>query len=173
MNKKMKMGSQLWNAILAILIGILFVIWPASIIGWAVLFVGILSFLTGLTQLIVYISTRKKQPGNTFPFFGLLLLLWSISLLLQPGIWVNLFMVVMSIPMILLAIAQIVLLNRRRKVGFTVRWGHYIFPVLFLISGIIVMFNPFASAVWLVFYVGIWVIAYGIAEMINSFSIRS
>lgn len=54
MNKKMKMGSQLWNAILAILIGILFVIWPASIIGWAVLFVGILSFLTGLTQLIVY-----------------------------------------------------------------------------------------------------------------------
>lgn len=165
-------GGQLWEAVAAIVIGLLFVIWPGSVLRWAVLFIGVISLVTGIIQFIVYFTNRKKSEQAEFQLVGLLLLIWGILLLAQPEVWVNLFMVVMSIPMILLAIGQIMALSRKKKAGYAVQAGYYVFPVLFLLAGIIVMFNPFASALWLVFFVGICVIAYGVADMVNYFSIR-
>lgn len=174
MDKKLTSCGSLWPAVAAIVIGLLFVIWPGNVIQWAVLFIGIISLLAGIIQVIVYFTNRnregKQQSGLLW--MGILTLVWGALLLLQPAVWVNLFMVVMSVPMILLAISQLVLLVRKRRSGFIVPWVYYIFPVLLLLAGITVMFNPFVTAVWLVFFVGIWVLAYGVVEMISSFSLR-
>lgn len=172
MNSKGGAGGQLWEAIAAIVIGLLFVIWPGNVLRWAVLFIGVISLVAGIIQFIVYFTGRKKSQPVEFPLVGLLILIWGILLLAQPEVWVNLFMVVMSIPMILLAIGQLLALSRKKKSGYAVPAGYYVFPVLFLLAGVIVMFNPFASALWLVLFVGICVIAYGVADMVNYFSLR-
>lgn len=175
MKTKSRPCGQLWEAVVAIVIGILFIIWPDDVIQWAVLFIGILSLSAGIIQIIVYFVNRKREVSarSGLLIIGLLTLIWGALLLLQPQVWANLLLVVMSIPMILLAISQLVLLVRKRRAGFIVPWGYFVFPILFFLSGVTVMFNPFASALWLVFFVGIWIIAYGVMEMVNYFSIRN
>lgn len=175
MKEGLKIYDQLSRSVIAISIGLLFIIWPESIISWAVLFIGIISLIIGGIQVAVYAASKSKnqEHSQNVPLIGILLVIWGLLLILQPHVWVNLFMIVMSIPMILMAIGQITLLIKKRREGLLVRWTYYIFPVSLIIAGIVVMANPFSTALWLVLFSGLWIAAYGIIELINYFSIRN
>lgn len=172
MERKRILYGQLWSAAITLTLGLLFVIFPDSVVRWIVKIIGIVSLLGGAAQIVSYFAYRNKYPQSNFPIFGILILIWGILLLVQPEVWVNLFMIVMSVPMILLAIGQLMTLNRQRKIGFEIGLGNYIFPILFLLAGILVVFNPFSTAMWLVLFVGIWCIIYGIVGMLNYFRFK-
>lgn len=165
--------GQLWSAIIALVVGVLFVIFPESVVRLMVKIVGIVSLVAGVSQIISYLAYRKSYPQTIFPIFGILIAVWGILLLVQPEVWVNLFMIVMSVPIILLAIWQLVVLNGQRQMGFRLGWGSYVFPVLSIAAGIVVVFNPFSSAMWLVLFVGVWSILYGIVGMVDFFRFSS
>jgi len=170
-----KTYNPLWWSVAAVLVGLLLVIWPESILRWAVIFIGIISLLGGLMQVITYFVRRSRGQNSWggFPLIGLLAVIWGVMLLAQQEVWVGLFMVVLSLPMILLAIDQMISLGRSKRLGTPVRWTYYIFPVLFLLAGVIVLFNPFTSATVLLIFVGAWIIAYGIIDMFNYFISKS
>lgn len=171
-NKSICYG-QLWSAIITLVVGLMFVIFPESVVRWIVIIIGIVSLLGGAAQIVTYFAYRNSYPRNNFPIFGALILIWGILLLVQPALWVNLFMIVMSVPIILLAVGQLVALNRSRKIGFEIGFGSYIFPVLSLLAGIVVILNPFSTAMWLVLFVGVWCILYGVVGMFNFFRFAS
>ena len=172
-NAVVKTYNPVWWPFAAIVIGLLMVIWPDNIINWAVWIIGIVSLVTGLVQIISYFVQRAKSDRwRGFPLIGLLAVIWGVMLLAQTDVWVKLFMVVLSLPMILLAIDQMISLGRTRRAGVPVKWTYYIFPVLLLIAGAVVLFNPFSTAVWLVIFAGVWIILYGVVEMFNYFLIK-
>lgn len=169
MEQKKIMYGQLWGAVITLVVGILFVVFPESIVRWIVKIIGIVSLVGGAAQIISYFAYRNNSPRNSFPIFGILILLWGILLLAQPALWVNLFMIVMSVPMILLAVMQLMAISRQRRMGFEISWANYVFPILFLLAGVVVVFNPFSTAMWLVLFVGLWCIVYGVVGLVNFF----
>ena len=173
-NVVIKPYNPIWWSIGAIVVGLLMVIWPDNILNWAVWIIGIVSLVAGVVQLISYFVQRARSANRWrgFPLLAVLAVIWGIMLLAQPEVWVRLLMVVLALPMILLAIDQMISLGRIRKAGLPIKWTYYIFPILLLVSGGVVLFNPFTTAVWLVIFVGAWIIAYGVIEMFTYFSIK-
>lgn len=164
----------LWS-IAAIIIGVVFIVWPGNILTWLVWIIGVVSVVSGLTQIIRYFINRSRIESRWkgFPFISLLAVIFGIVLLSQPDVWIRLSMIVLSIPMILLAVDQIISLINTKKIGSQVSWTYYIFPILLLVAGVVVLLSPFTSAVWLVIFVGVWMIAYGVVEMVNFFMLKS
>lgn len=173
MENRRVLYGQLWSAVITLVVGLLFVIFPDSVVKWIVKIIGIVSLVGGAAQIISYFTYMRKYPHSSFPIFGILISIWGILLLVQPEVWVNLFMIVMSVPMILLAIGQLMALYRQRQMGFEFGFGNYILPILLLLAGVLVIFNPFSTAMWLVLFVGVWCIIYGIVGMLNFFRFSS
>lgn len=59
-----------------------------------------------------------------------------------------------------------------KRSGVEVRWGYYVFPSLFLLSGFTVFTKPLYSAEWIMIFIGAWIMAYGITEMFGHFSLK-
>lgn len=175
MEKYVKTSNPvLWGTI-AVLIGLIFVIWPDSVVRWAVYLIGIISLVAGVVQFLGFLAQTKAMENRWryFPLTSALAVLWGILLLARPGFWVEFFMILFGVAMLFIAVGQLISLARIRKSGTPVTVGYFVFPALMLLAAIVVFFNPFATTVWLVVFVGAWIIAYGITEMFSYFSLRS
>ena len=118
---------------------------------------------------------RTRGVENRWRYLPLtspLAVLWGILLLAKPDVWIELFMIVLGVVMLLMAVMQLVSLGQMRKAGIPVTGGYFVFPVLLLLAGIVVFFNPFATTVWLTVFFGAWVLAYGVVEMFDYFSLH-
>lgn len=174
MEKYLQTGNSLFMGVISVVIGLILVIWPDHILGWLVTFVGVVSLVIGVTQFVGFLFQTKgvKNRWTRLPLLSVVMVIWGILLLVHPSVWVNLFMILMSIPMLFLAINQMVALVRARKAGLDVLWGYFVFPVLLFLSGLVVLWNPFSTAEWLVIFAGAWIIAHGVMEIFDYFSLR-
>lgn len=174
MEKYLQTGNSLFMGVISVVIGLILVIWPDHILGWLVTFVGVVSLVIGVTQFVGFLFQTKgvKNRWTRLPLLSVVMVIWGILLLVHPSVWVNLFMILMSIPMLFLAINQMVALVRARKSGLDVLWGYFVFPVLLFLSGLVVLWNPFSTAEWLVIFAGAWIIAHGVMEIFDYFSLR-
>lgn len=174
MEKYLQTGNSLFMGVISVVIGLILVIWPDHILGWLVTFVGVVSLVIGVTQFVGFLFQTKgvKNRWTRLPLLSVVMVIWGILLLVHPSVWVNLFMILMSIPMLFLAINQMVALVRARKSGLDVLWGYFVFPVLLFLSGLVVLWNPFSTAEWLVIFAGAWIMAHGVMEIFDYFSLR-
>ncbi|HJE88536.1 HdeD family acid-resistance protein [Rikenella microfusus] len=166
-------NSLLWGVLTA-LVGLVFIIWPDSVLRWAVYLVGILSLVAGIVQFLGFLARTRgvENRWRYLPLTSPLAVLWGILLLAKPDVWIELFMIVLGVVMLLMAVMQLVSLGQMRKAGIPVTGGYFVFPVLLLLAGIVVFFNPFATTVWLTVFFGAWVLAYGVVEMFDYFSLH-
>lgn len=166
-------NSFIWG-VAAIILGGILVVWPENVIVWLIYFVAALALLGAIVQFSAFLITTKGDEGRWkhLPFTAPIAFIWGILLLVNPEMWAGMFMVVFGLLIIFLSINQIFTLVRMRRSGVTVRWGYFIFPSLFLLSGFAVFTKPISSAQWIMVFIGAWIIAYGITEMFSYFSLN-
>ena len=80
-------------------------------------------------------------------------------------------MFVLGFILVIAAIGQFVTLSAARQFG-QVAAVNYLFPVLILIAGIIVLFDPFKSAESVFILFGITAIFYGVTDLLNQYAIK-
>ena len=155
------------RAISAILLGVMLILWPKNAILFMVMAIGILFIVPGLIALISYFSReRAKRSETPFLFAGIGSLLFGIILMVVPQFFVNVLMYLLGFILLLGGIEQIVNLIRARKWA-KVSAGFYVLPVLILIAGILVLFNPFRTAETLFILIGATCFIYGIMEFVH------
>ena len=137
------MNYSIIRCICALVIGVLLVAWPEAAILYLVITIGVLFLVPGLFSLSGYLI-RGKQDGSRFPIAGLGSLLFGLWLMIMPAFFVGILMYVLGAVLVLAGISQIVNLSAARS-WTVVPGGFFVIPVLVLIAGIVVLFNPFRS----------------------------
>lgn len=160
------------RSIFALVLGLLLVLWPDVAINYLVITVGVLFFVPGLIALINYFVRGNKQESATmFPIAGVGSILFGLWLMIMPSFFVNILMYVLGFILVLGGIQQIASLVSARK-WTSVPVAFYLIPVLILITGLIILVNPFSAASAAFIVLGISSIVYAVSELFNGIRFR-
>lgn len=167
MNQKIK---NVWiRSIFSLLIGILLVAYPGVASIYFVMLIGAMFLIPGIISIFNFMFNR--QTARSFPIGGLGTLLFGLWLLITPGMFVTILMYILGAVLVLAGMNMIIGLINMRKYTM-VAAGFYIVPLLVLIAGIIVLFNPFKTAELPFIVLGISSVVYGIFGMFNAYRFR-
>ena len=173
-----ELAAKYWWVILVrgivlILLGVAMLIWPKqSVWVFAIIFVAYL-FIDGIMSIFQGLSARKSGQSGTGDFVvGALAILAGIVILVWPKESATVIAFIVAFWALLAGISGIAGgLALRKQPGSG--WGWFLtWGVLALVFGIIVLFNPAALLVSLLWLVAIWAIMAGIVFAIASFFVR-
>ncbi|WNG90004.1 HdeD family acid-resistance protein [Mycobacterium sp. ITM-2016-00317] len=164
--------SALLSGILAVLLGVLILVWPGITILVAAIFFGAYLLVTGVSQVIFAFSLDVSAGGRVLLFLSgaaalILAVLCFRSLqesILLLAIWIGIGFIFRGVATAVSAISDPLLPGR----GWEIFIG-----VISLIAGVIMLAAPFESLTTLTLVVGIWLIVIGVFEVISAFGIRS
>lgn len=159
------MNYSIIRCICALVIGVLLVTWPEAAIIYLVITIGVLFLVPGLISVFGYLAAGK-QGSRSFPIAGLGSLLFGLWLMIMPAFFVGILMYVLGAILVLAGISQIVNLSAARS-WTVVPGGFFVIPVLVLIAGIVVLFNPFTAATVPFIILGVSSIVYGLSDLIS------
>lgn len=149
------------RGILSILLGFVFIAWPGLVVSYVVLVLGALLVISSALPMIY-----SGLKGYGISWVNTPSLILGILLLAFPAFFVSVIMYVLGIILILAGLNQILTYSSIKKSGGSVPGYYYIFPVIMLLSGIFILFNPFTTATYPVIYFGVMILFYGITEVV-------
>lgn len=171
MTKNLK-TNLLLRSVLAILFGLILVIWQSEVLRWMIVLLGIIALLAGAIQFTGFLIRTRGSDDRwaQMPFSALFAALFGILLLAGAQLWSDLLFICLGVAMLFIAIMQLFTLGRMKKEKMTISGLFYIFPVLLLLAGIFVLFSDGEN--WIIIFIGAWFIAYGVIEMLEYFSLK-
>lgn len=166
-------NALVWGVV-AVVIGIILVIWPRDILQWAVRLIGIVSIVIGAVQFFGFLARTKgmEERWKYLPPAAPIAVIWGVLLLLSPELWTSLFMILFGVLLIFLGLNQLVTMFKVKKSGVKVAGLYFLFPILLMIAGFVAFVQPIYTATWFMAFVGAWILAYGIMEIFGYFSLR-
>ncbi|MDE5676496.1 HdeD family acid-resistance protein [Phocaeicola sp.] len=165
------MNYSIIRCICALTIGVLLVVWPEAAILYLVITIGVLFLVPGLISVFGYL-VHGRQRRDMFPIIGLGSLLFGLWLMIMPEFFVESLMYVLGAVLVLAGINQIVNLSAARN-WTIVPFIFFVIPVLVLIAGLVVLFNPFEAATVPFIILGVSGIVYAIADLVNIIRFRT
>lgn len=179
--------SSIFRALCSIVIGILLLKYPDNSVTWLTVAIGVLFLLSGIIALISYGIARRHAGeytitdanGNviggsqpTFPLVGFGSVILGLTLVLSPDMFVRWLMYILGAMLIIGSVNQLIVLVAARRYGI-VGVFYWIAPVLILITGILIIVKPMASAELPMIILGWCMLVYGVTEAINSMMVHS
>lgn len=164
------MNYAIIRCVCALIIGVLLVVWPEAAILYLVITIGALFLVPGVMAVFGYLM-RGKEVRSSFPILGLGSLLFGLWLMITPAFFVEILMYVLGAVLVLAGISQIVNLSAART-WTLVPIGFFVIPVLILIAGVVVLFNPFEAATIPFIVLGVSGIVYGLSDLVNIIRFR-
>ncbi|WP_199177884.1 HdeD family acid-resistance protein [Mycobacterium hubeiense] len=163
--------STLVSGILAVILGVLVLVWPGITILVAAIFFGAYLLVTGVAQVIFAFSLHVSAGGRVLLFISgaaalILAVLCFRSLqdsILLLAIWIGVGFIFRGVATAVSAISDPTLPGR----GWEIFIG-----VLSLVAGVVMLALPFESLTWLTLAVGISLIVLGVIEVVSAFGIR-
>ncbi|WP_454786264.1 HdeD family acid-resistance protein [Mycobacterium antarcticum] len=159
------------SGVLAVVLGVAIVAWPAISIAVAAIFFGAGLLLTGIQQVFFAFSLDVSAGGRVLLFISgaasLILAIMAFRHLydavLLLAIWIGVGFIFRGVATTVSAISDPTLPGR----GWNIFVG-----VISLIAGVVVLASPFDSIGTLAFVVGIWLIVIGVMEVVSAIAIR-
>jgi uncharacterized membrane protein HdeD (DUF308 family) len=173
-----KMLQHLWKStllsgILAVILGILVLVWPGPTILVAAIFFGAYLLITGIAQVIFAFSLHVSAGGRVLLFIsGAASLILAVLAFRHFGegyavlllaIWIGVGFIFRGVATTVSAISDPAMPGR----GWEIFFG-----IITTIAGVVVMASPFDSIAVLTLVVGIWLIVIGVFEVVSAFGIR-
>ena len=162
----MKPINNLLRIVLALSLGALLIACPATAALSMVIIIGSLFLIPGLLSIIAYLFRDKETSSRRFPVESIGSCLLGLALIIVPGFFVGFLMYVLAGLLILAGFLQIRDLFMVRKV-VKIPLFFYIVPVLILLMGVAILFNPFEIIETTFMVTGIVCIVYSISEAVN------
>jgi uncharacterized membrane protein HdeD (DUF308 family) len=164
--------STLLSGVLAVVLGILVLAWPAITILVAAIFFGAYLLVTGIWQVVFAFSLHVSAGGRVLLFISgaaalILAVLCFRSLqesILLLAIWIGVGFIFRGVATAVSAISDPTLPGR---------WWEIFIGGISLVAGVVMLASPFESIATLTVVVGIWLIVIGAMEAVSAFGIRN
>lgn len=179
--------SSLLRAFLAVVIGILLVVYSEDAMGWLTKTIGILFFLSGIISCATYYGVKNyksdvqvfnanREPVITtapsFPVVGLGSIILGIILFFMSAAFITWVMYILAIIIILGAINQFVNLASIMK-ATQIGIFYWITPSLLMLVAIFILLHPMESASVPLIILGWCIMIYGVTECIQVLKINA
>ena len=155
----------IYRAVLAILLGLALLIWPADALKYVVMLIGIVFLAIGIIAFIISSRNREEHQRSFAPLSGIGSVILGLLLVCLPSTFATVFMFLLGFILVVAAVGQFVTLAAARQFG-RIAPVSFLFPVLILIVGIVIS----AESVFILF--GITAVFYGVTDLLNQYSIR-
>lgn len=162
--------QSLVRSVLALLIGIVLLVWPNEAVHYFFLVFGILLLVSGGDSIWRFVSARKSGDILTpLLAMGICEVLIGAVFVVNPEILMNFLILIFGLILLFVGAYEVILL-----VSYKQRFGwYYLLPLVVLLMGILLLVNPFsATQAILVMLFGISVILYGVSGIIDYYRIR-
>ncbi|MCV7266421.1 HdeD family acid-resistance protein [Mycolicibacterium poriferae] len=164
--------TVLLSGILAVILGVMVLVWPGISIFVASVFFAAYLLVAGITQVVFAFSLKVSLAGRVLLFIsGAAALVLAVMCFINFGdavlllaIWIGIGFIFRGVATLVSAISDPTLPGR----GWEIFIG-----VISLIAGVIMLAVPFESLAILTQVVGIWLIVLGVFEVVSAFGIRS
>ena len=193
---------SIFRALCAIAVGALLVKYREQMVEWMTIAIGVLFFLSGMIAMIASMGRKKvnnsparndepqassevapvnvdveKEPTQRNgwgwgSFVGMGCMILGLILALMPRTFVDFLVYIISAFLIIGAIQQFATLAVARRNG-SVGFFYWVMPTILFILGCIALFKPTVFASAPLFFIGWFLIIYGIVECINALKARS
>lgn len=193
---------SIFRALCAIAVGALLVKFREQMVEWMTIAIGVLFFISGAIAMIASMSKKKvspnlndsevvpvnvdveketsnlKSPTSTRngwgwgSFVGMGCMILGLILALMPRTFVDFLVYIISAFLIIGAIQQFATLAVARRNG-AVGFFYWVMPTILFILGCIALFKPTVFASAPLFFIGWFLIIYGIVECVNALKARS
>ncbi len=179
--------SSILRAVIAIVVGVLLIVYREATMTWIIRCIGILFFMSGLISCVVYYVENKRikdaapmfdaegkeiiQRKPFFPIVGLGSMILGLFLALLTETFIVYAVYLLGAILILGAINQLFSLARARQFA-SVPLLYWLFPCITFIIAIWIMLDPMDAASLPLLATGCCFIFYGVIEAINTFYIH-
>jgi uncharacterized membrane protein HdeD (DUF308 family) len=167
--------SSVLFGLLAVILGIVMLVWPGKTIIVAAALFGVYLVVSGIAMVVLAFSSPVASGGTRFLNFitGVASVILGILAfrhfgegyaILLLAIWIGVGFIFRGVA----AVASAISFPRLPGRGWAI-----FFAVISIIAGIVVLAYPFDSIVTLALVVGIWLVVLGVMEAVAAFGIRS
>lgn len=170
---KRTFNVSLITSIIFVIVGLFLFIKPDTTISLISYVFGGVLLLMGLINVYKYFSSNNKL--NMFSFdlaYGVLLIIAGLFLIIDTSIFAKVINIILGIWIIVNSITKFQYGIVLKKVKNS-DWGYTIFvSLLSFFWGILLLVNPFESALTITQIIGIFIIVYAVLDIIDNFVIR-
>lgn len=162
------------RGITALLIGGLLVFWSQSAVTYLIMAIGCLFLIPGLLSLLAYFRQTSPEGNRRFGWsqvLGIGSILFGLCLIVSPVFFEKSLMYALGIILSYAGLSEIIQLTVVRQ-WVRVPGGFYVTPVLVMLVGIFILFNPIESANLPFIILGIGCMVYGLSDMVNVIKFR-
>ena len=162
------------RGITALLIGTVLVFWSQSAVTYLIMAVGCLFLIPGLLSLLAYYRRKRVDESARFNWsqvLGVGSILFGLCLIVQPVFFERSLMYALGIILSYAGLSEIIALTSARS-WTRVPAGFYVTPVLIMLTGIFILFNPIESANIPFIILGIGCLVYGVSDLVQTIKFR-
>ena len=154
------------RVIFALVLGVILIARPSTAINYLVMTIGVLFLIPGLISIAGYLFQRRQsiEPMLLIESIGSCFL--GLALIFAPGFFVGALMYILAVVLIIAGFFQIrglVIVRQQIKIPIV----FYIIPAMILITGVVILFNPFKVLETTFLVLGIACVVYSISELVN------
>jgi len=164
-------SSLLWRGLLAIVIGVVSVVWPNVTVGAFVILFAVFAFLAAVTDAMRAFSSRTAGPVVGYLLLalisvaaGLVALFWPNITALALTLWIAAWALVTGVVEVVMAFRQ------GETAGERAMWG--LGGLVSIALGVVLFIRPDIGALSLAIVFGLYAIVYGVSAVVLSFQVR-
>jgi uncharacterized membrane protein HdeD (DUF308 family) len=164
--------GAVFRACLAIIFGIVLLVWPDEAPKYIVKSIGAVFFITGLAAFILSSKNHGDSNRGMVPFTGVGSMVLGVILFSIPLTFTAVLVFLLGMILIVVALGQFFTLSAARQLGM-VAGINYLYPTLIIIAGFIILLNPYevvgkvAGGASVIF--GVMAIFYGVTNLWNNY----
>ena len=107
----------IYRAVLAILLGLALLIWPADALKYVVMLIGIVFLAIGIIAFIISSRNREEHQRSFAPLSGIGSVILGLLLVCLPSTFATVFMFLLGFILVVAAVGQFVTLAAARQFG--------------------------------------------------------
>jgi uncharacterized membrane protein HdeD (DUF308 family) len=161
------------RGLVAVLFGVLAFMWPGATLITLVWLFGAFALVNGILSLVLAAKTPKGYPKvGSLIFGGLLGILAGLLAFVMPGITALGLLILIAAWAIVTGIMELMAAVRLRKI-INNEWLLVLAGIASVVFGVLLLFQPAAGALVLIWWIGAWALLSGILLMILAFRMRN
>lgn len=158
------------RAILALIMGIVLIIWPDTAVRTIVIVIGTVIMLLGALSMIFSKEPNDGQSRSLLSINGIVSLIFGLVLILFPTFFVGIIMFLFGAILLIVGVSGIAGLISAKRTA-QVPWSLFIGPLVTTGCGVVMFFNPFSTIEWVFIFFGISLLLYAISELFSTVKI--
>ena len=160
------------RGLVAVLFGVLAFMWPGATLITLVWLFGAFALVNGILSLVLATKTKGYPKVGSLILGGLLGILAGLLAFVMPGITALGLLILIAAWAIVTGIMELVAAVRLRKI-INNEWLLVLTGIASVVFGVLLLFQPAAGALVLIWWIGAWALLSGILLMVLAFRMRN